>query len=185
MALQGIRSSLAGSGGPDAGGAAEASVRGRSRLLEAAEEQARRGGGEAVARLVRFQAPPRVRRRAFCRCAVRWLSAGAAAVRPGPRCGPESPAPADPARGVAGATHTCGSAVVAGVRRPACEARPLSPAGSAGRNGAPGARVQRLLPRQPSLPRDAQVTRSGAGQDQQIHQGAHQGREVAHQRAQE
>lgn len=81
-----------------------------------------------MAGLVRFQAPPRVRRRAFCRCAVRWFSTGAAVVRPGPGCGPESPAPADPARGVAGATHTCGSAVVAGVRRPACEARPLSPA---------------------------------------------------------
>lgn len=138
MALQEIRSSLAGSGGPDAGGAAEASVRGRSRLLQAArgcsrllraaEEQACRGGGEAVAGLVHFQAPSRVRRRAFCRCAVRWLFAGAPAVRPGPGCGPESPVPADPARGVAGATHTCGSAVVAGVRRPACEARPLSPA---------------------------------------------------------
>lgn len=158
-------------------------MRGRSRLLEAAEEQARRGGGEAVAGLVRFQAPPRVRRRAFCPCAARWLSARAATVRPGPGCGPASPAPANPARGVAGAPHTCGSAVVAGVQDQ--RARRVPSARLRGQNGAPGARVQRLLPRQPSLPRDAQVARSGAGQDQQIHQGAHQGREVAHQRAQE
>lgn len=38
----GIRSSLAGSSGPDAGGAAEAAVRGRSRLLES--EQAKEAG---------------------------------------------------------------------------------------------------------------------------------------------
>lgn len=40
----GIRSSLAGSSGPDAGGAAEAAVRGRSRLLESepAKEAGRR-----------------------------------------------------------------------------------------------------------------------------------------------
>lgn len=131
MALQGIRSSLAGSGGPDAGGAAEASVRGRSRLLEAAEEQARRGGGEAVAAFVRVQAPPRVRRCAFGRCAVRCLSAVVAAVRPDPGCCPESPAPADPARGITGATHTCGSAVVACV-----QGASLQP-GSTGRMGLP------------------------------------------------
>lgn len=81
-----------------------------------------------MAALVRFQAPPRVRRCAFGRCAVRCLSAVVAAVHPDPGCCPESPAPADPARGITGATHTCGSAVLAGIRRPACKAHPFSPA---------------------------------------------------------
>lgn len=54
----GIRSSLAGSSGPDARGVAEAAVRGRSRLLES--EQAKRGGEAAAAlalQLAGFPAP--------------------------------------------------------------------------------------------------------------------------------
>lgn len=83
-----------------------------------------------MAVLVRFPAPPRVRRRASCPRAAWWLLVGAFAVRRGPSCGPAFPAPADPERG-ASRRHTCGSAVDAGVcpaPREACSLSPAPPA---------------------------------------------------------
>lgn len=48
------------------------------------------------------------------------------------------------------------------------------------RHGAAAFGVQRLLPRQPVVPGEDPRPRSRAGEDQQVHQRAHQGREEPH-----